>query len=223
MGLCATRRRQGADDTVPALAAVLDVKEAEERSLGDGIVALIADRKALLLLDNLEQVVAAAPEVARVVERCPGLRVLISSRTPLRIAAEREYPLGALALPAPRSGEPAASLMSYPAIALFVDGPERPGSFELTPANAGAVAAICRRLDGLPLAIELAAARLRILSPEALLERLDHALNVRQPVLGTRRSGSALRGAIDWSHALLTESTTALSADGGVHRWVRVR
>jgi predicted ATPase/class 3 adenylate cyclase len=200
------------DDFVPALAAVLDVKEAEERSLGDGIVALIADRKALLLLDNLEQVVAAAPDVARLVERCPGLRVLISSRTPLRIAAEREYPLGALALPAPGSGKPAASLMSYPAIALFVDRARAAkGSFELTPANAGVVAAICRRLDGLPLAIELAAARLRILSPEALLERLDHALNVLTAgPRDTPERQQTLRGAIDWSHALLTESEQRL-------------
>jgi len=86
-------------DFLPALADALDVKEAEERTLGDGIAALIGDKKALLLLDNLEQVVSAASEVARLTERCPGLRIVTTSRTPLRIAAEREYPLAALGLP----------------------------------------------------------------------------------------------------------------------------
>ena len=76
---------------LPALADALDVKEAEGRTLGDGIAALIGDKKALLLLDNLEQVVSAAPEVAGLIERCPALRIVTTSRTPLRIAAEREY------------------------------------------------------------------------------------------------------------------------------------
>jgi predicted ATPase len=200
------------ENFVPAIAAALDVKEAEERSLGDGVVELIGDRKALLLLDNLEQVSAAAPEIARLVEGCPGLRVLTSSRTPLRIAAEREYPLPPLPLPSPGDDETAASLLDNPAIALFVDRARAAkGSFELTPANAAAVASVCRRLDGLPLAIELAAARLRILSPDALLERLDHALNLL--TTGPRdlpERQQTLRGAIDWSHALLTGSEQRL-------------
>jgi predicted ATPase/class 3 adenylate cyclase len=200
------------ENLVPAIAAALDVKEAEERTLGDGVVELIGDRKALLLLDNLEQVAAAAPEIARLVEGCPGLRVLTSSRTPLRIAAEREYPLAPLPLPSPGDDETAASLLDNPAIALFVDRARTAqGSFELTPANAAAVASVCRRLDGLPLAIELAAARLRILSPDALLERLDHALNLL--TTGPRdlpERQQTLRGAIDWSHALLTGSEQRL-------------
>ena len=85
-----------AEDFLPALAETLDVKEAEERTLGEGIIALIGNRKALLLLDNLEQIVTAAPEIARIVERCPELRIVTTSRTPLRIAAEREYPLAPL-------------------------------------------------------------------------------------------------------------------------------
>ena len=84
------------EDFVPALAEALDVKEAEGRTLGEGLVTLIGDRKALLLLDNLEQIVAAAPEVAALIERCPGLRIVTTSRTPLRIAAEREYALAPL-------------------------------------------------------------------------------------------------------------------------------
>jgi predicted ATPase/class 3 adenylate cyclase len=180
-------------DFLPALATALDVKEAEERTLGDGLVALIGDRKPLLLLDNLEQVVAAASEVAGLIDRCPALRIVTTSRTPLRIAAEREYALAPLALP--------------PAVELFVErGKTTKGSFELTAENAAAVEAICHRLDGLPLALELAAARLRILPPEALLERLDHALDVL--TAGPRDSPErqqTLRATIDWSHSLLTE------------------
>jgi predicted ATPase len=192
---------------VPALADALDVKEAEGRALGEGVAALIGDKKALLLLDNLEQVVAAASDVAGLIESCPGLRIVTTSRTPLRIAAEREYALNPLELPPPSDPASTVSLGSYPAIALFVQRAKMTkGSFELTPENAGAVAAICRRLDGLPLALELAAARLRLLSPQALLERLDHALQVLTS--GARdipERQQTLRAAIDWSHSLLTE------------------
>ena len=111
-------------DFLPALADALDVKEAEERTLGEGVVALIGDRKALLLLDNLEQIVAAAPDVARLVERCPELRIVTTSRTPLRIAAEREYPLAPLALPPRRIGLDRVALVS--GVALFVERARRP-------------------------------------------------------------------------------------------------
>jgi predicted ATPase/class 3 adenylate cyclase len=173
-------------DVVPALAEALDVKEAEERTLGEGIATLIGDRKALLLLDNLEQIVdAAAPEVARLVERCPELRVVATSRAPLRIAAEREYPLAPLELDS--------------AVALFC---ERAGLTEET----STVADICRRLDGLPLALELAAARLRLLTPDALLERLDHALDVlTSGQRDTPARQQTLRATIEWSHSLLDE------------------
>jgi predicted ATPase/class 3 adenylate cyclase len=183
---------------VPALAEALDVKEAEERTLDEGIAALIGDKKALLLLDNLEQLVSAAPEVAGLIARCPALRIVTTSRTPLRIAAEREYALAPLDLP--------------PAIELFVERARTiRRTFELTQENAGAVEAVCRRLDGLPLAIELAAARLRLLSPEALLQRLDHALQVLTS--GPRdipARQQTLRATIDWSHSLLAESEQRL-------------
>jgi predicted ATPase len=194
-------------DFLPALAVALDVKEAEGRTLGDGVVALIGDKKALLLLDNLEQVVLAAPEVAQLVQRCPGLRIVTTSRTPLRIAAEREYPLAPLDLPPASGPGSTTSLMAYSAVALFIERARTTrGAFELTPQNAAAVAAICRRLDGIPLAIELAAARLRLVSPEALLERLDRVLEVLTS--GARDNPErqqTLRATIDWSHSLLTE------------------
>lgn len=201
-----------ADAFMPALAAALDVKESEERTLGDGVTSLIGDKKALLLLDNLEQIVSAAPEIARLVATCPRLRILITSRTVLRIAAEWEFPLAPLALPSSSDAGSSESLLDYPAVALFVERARAANSsFALTPQNAGAVTEVCRRLDGLPLALELAAARLRILSPEALLERLDHALILLTS--GPRDAAErhqTLRATIDWSHALLAESEQRL-------------
>jgi predicted ATPase len=179
---------------IPALAEALDVKEAEGRTLGDGVVTLIGERDALLLLDNFEQIVSAAPDVAQVIERCPGLRVVATSRTPLRIAAEHEYPLAPLDIEA--------------AVALFL---ERAGAFQLTLENAESVTEICRRLDGLPLALELAAARVRLLAPDELLERLDRALDVLTS--GARDAPErqrTLRATIDWSHSQLTDEEQRL-------------
>ena len=114
-------------DFLPALADALDVKEAEGRTLGDGVAALIGDRKALLLLDNLEQVVTAAPDVAGLIETCPALRIVTTSRTPLRIAAEQEYPLAPLALPPSSDTDSTESLGAYPAVALFVERAQSDG------------------------------------------------------------------------------------------------
>jgi predicted ATPase/class 3 adenylate cyclase len=183
------------DGFVPALAEALDVKEAEERTLAAGIATLIGDREALLLLDNLEQIVeTAAAEVARLVDSCSGLRVVTTSRTLLRISSEHDYPLAPLELGS--------------AVTLFVG---RAPSLQLTPENESVIAAVCRRLDGLPLALELAAARLRLLSPESLLERLDHALDVLQS--GARDAPGrqqTLRATIEWSHSLLDEQEQRL-------------
>ncbi len=198
-------------DFLPALADALDVKESEGRTLGEGIATLIAEKKALLLLDNLEQIVDAAADVAGLIDSCPQLRIVTTSRMPLRIAAEREYSLAPLALPSAEA-EPTEALLSYPAIALFVERARLTrGSFELTPENSNTVGAICRRLDGLPLALELAAARLRLLSPEALLDRLDRALQLLTS--GSRDTPArqqTLRATIDWSHSLLDEQEQRL-------------
>ena len=175
---------------LPALAAALDVKEAEERSFAEGIGTLIGDRRVLLVLDNLEQIVEAAPDVAKLAGRCPGLHLLVTSRVPLRIAAERLYSVG--------------PLPTEEAVALFTSRAEAmsPG-FDAT-GHADAVAEICRRMDGLPLAVELAAARVRLLGPEGLLDRLDHALELL--TTGARDSHErqqTLRATIDWSYSLL--------------------
>ena len=195
-----------ADDVVPAIAGALDVKEAEGRSLGRGVTDLVGERKALLLLDNLEHVIDSAGAIADIVATCPQLRLLVTSRAPLKIAAEREYHLEPLPVP-PAGAAAAPDVLAYPAVALFRERARvvNPG-FEVTVANAPAVAEICRRMDGLPLAIELAAARTRLLSPEALLERLQQALDI---LTGGRRDAprrqQTLRAAIDWSHSLLAE------------------
>jgi predicted ATPase/class 3 adenylate cyclase len=200
------------DDFLAALADALDVKEAEERTLGAGLVARIGEGHALLLLDNFEQLLAAARDVAWLIDRCPGLHIVTTSRSPLRIAAEREYALAPLGLPASAQEKSTDTLLDYAGIALFVERAKasKP-TFELTADNAAAVTAVCQRLDGLPLALELAAARLRLLSPESLLERLGHALDVL--TTGSRDTPArhqTLRGTIDWSHSLLTEAEQRL-------------
>lgn len=179
-----------AADFLPALGAALDVKEAEERSALDGIVALVADRTVLLVLDNLEQIVDAAPDVAELTVRCPGLKLLLTSRIPLRIAAERLYQVDPL---------PADD-----AVALFTARAEATSPGFRAEEHAEAVAEICRRLDGLPLAVELAAARVRLLGPEGLRDRLDRALELL--TTGARDSHErqqTLRATIDWSYSLL--------------------
>ncbi len=190
-----------------SLAEALDVKEADARAPADGLVALIGDAESLLLLDNLEQVVDAGPDLAALVKRCPALRIVATSRTALRVTGEQEYPLLPLPLPPQSESGSVEDLLAYPSVALFVERARSANTaFALTPANAHSVAAVCARLDGLPLALELAAARLRLLSPEALLERLDHALDVltsAQRDLPERQR--TLRATIDWSHSLLDE------------------
>ena len=199
-------------EVVHAIADSLDVKEADGRSHRDGIVSLIGDRKALLLLDNMEQVIEAAPAIADVVTACPHLRLVVTSRTPLRIGPEREYRLAPLPLPPSHDGVALDHVARYAAVALFTEraravNPE----FVLNADNIDAVADICRRMDGLPLAIELAAARIRLLAPEALLARLGHALDL---LTGGMRDmperQQTLRATIDWSYSLLGDSEQRL-------------
>ena len=193
-----------AADVLPAVGIALEVGEAHGRSPLDALCTVIGDRRVLLVLDNLEQVLEAAGDIAALVSRCPSLQVIATSRAPLKIGAESEFSLPPLELPPPDATSPEA-LKQCPSVALIVQRAEKvkPG-FALTAANAPAIAAICRRLDGLPLALELAAARLRILEPAALLQRLDHALDLltsgdRDLPLRQR----TLRATISWSYSLL--------------------
>ena len=128
----------------------------------------------MLALDNFEQVMGAAPLLAELLEGAAGLVVLVTSRTVLRLRGEHEFPVPPLPVPPAGVGRDPADLQRYASVSLFVErARSADAGFELTDANAGAVAEICRRLDGLPLAIELAAARIRLLPPQALAARLD--------------------------------------------------
>ncbi len=201
-----------ASEFVPTLASALDIKEAEGRELHDGLTSLIDDKQVLLALDNLEQIISSAPVIAGLVASCPDLKIITTSRTPLKISAEREYSLLPLPIPARNDLGSIADLATYSSIALFTDRAKKANSkFDLNPENASDVVEICRRLDGLPLALELAAARIRILSPNLLLKRLGRALDVLTS--GARdlpKRQQTLRATIDWSHALLDEPARIL-------------
>jgi len=178
----------------------------------------LRSRSSLLLLDNFEQIIPAASVVSDLLAASPGLRALVTSREPLRLRGEVEYPVQPLALPDASLPPTPASLSESAAVALFVERASavRTG-FTVTEANAPAIAEVCRRLDGLPLAIELAAARVRLLTPEAIVSRLDRRL----PLLtGGARDLPArqqtLRDAIAWSHDLLDESERRLFRRLGV-------
>ena len=166
----------------------------------------------LLILDNLEQVAMAAPDLAELLERCQGVVVLATSRVALGLRAEWEYPVPPLPLAADPASLPVSDLAESPAVALFVDRARavHPG-FKLTEHNAAAVAEICRRLEGLPLAIELAAARTRLLDPDALLARLAASLDA----LGTGgvdmpERQRTLRATVEWSVGLLDDAERSL-------------
>ena len=198
-----------------AIASPLGVGEVSGESLEETLGQHLRARQTLLLLDNLEQVLAAAPLIARLLETAPGLRVLATSRAPLRVRAEQEVPVAPLALPPNTPGEVSlTTAQDSPAVQLFRARAQVVKlGFTLDANNAPTIAAICRRLDGLPLAIELAAARVRILSPEQLLGRLDERLKL---LTGGSRDLPArqqtLRATIAWSHDLLDPREQALFA-----------
>ena len=161
------------------IAQALGVREAGDRPLADQLVGLLRDRSLLLVLDNLEQVLSAAPRVAALLAACPRLTVLATSRAPLRVSGERTFDVPPLALPGRAEGNSLTDLDDLArteAVRLFVERAQAARSdFALTEANAAAVAEICQRLDGLPLAIELAAARVGALPPAALLNAYGKA------------------------------------------------
>lgn len=195
---------------VSAIAAALSVQAIGSRSVEELVVAHLSGREVLLTLDNFEQVVAAAPLIARLLESCPRLKVLATSRTVLHLSAEHGVVVPPLALPDPQA--PARLAFDSPSVQLFVERARAAGRIvEHSDPNAAVVPEICRRLDGLPLAIELAAARLRILSAQALLARLDRRMLVltsRNRDLPERQK--TIRNAIDWSFELLNEDEQEL-------------
>lgn len=190
---------------LPTLAQTLGVKEEGERPLLTHLQTHISDRHMLLLLDNFEQITAAAPALAPLLATCPHLKLLVTSRERLHLLAEQEYPVRPLPLPNLAQLPDVADLANVAAVSLFVQRAQalKP-DFQLTAGNATAVATICARLDGLPLALELAAARIKLLPPQAMLTRLEHRLALLTG--GSRdlpQRQQSLRQTLDWSYTLL--------------------
>ena len=192
---------------LPTIGRVLGLTQMKPADALEVVAAFVGRRRQLIVLDNLEQLLDVAPDLAALLERCPGLVALATSRAPLRLRVEQEYPLGPLTLP--RTSDVAAVAAS-PAAQVFLERARAvdPG-LELTAATAPAVAAICRRLDGLPLALELAAAHARLLPPAALLGRLSSALSLVRSRDRPERHRT-MTATLDWSHDLLTRDEQRL-------------
>ena len=190
---------------VPTVAETLDIQERADPFLLKRLKDVLSQRQMLLLLDNFEQVVDASVQLVDLLAACPMLKILVTSREALHVQAEHEFPVPPLELPDPKRLPELAVLSHNAAIALFLQRAQavKP-DFQLTNANARAIVEICVRLDGLPLAIELAAARMKLLPPQALLARLDQRLAV---LTGVSRDLPArqqtLRNTIAWSYNLL--------------------
>ena len=201
-----------------SIATVLGVREVAGEALQDTLARRIGDREVVLVLDNLEQLPAAGSVIAELLAASPGLRVLATSRAPLHVRGEHEYPLAPLQLPGPVELASLDDLAEVEAVRLFVERARAiDPAFALTSDNAVAVAGICARLDGLPLAIELAAARTRLFTPTALLARLDRRLPVLTdgPMDAPIRQRT-LRSTIGWSFDLLSEPDQRVFASLGV-------
>jgi predicted ATPase len=201
---------------LPTVAHALGVLESTGRTIVEGLTSVVGATRILLVLDNMEQILPAGPDVGRMLEALPGARVLVTSRAPLRLSWEHEYPLSPL--PVPSEDPDSESIAGSDAVALFVERARTVSpDFALTPENERLVAAITRQLDGLPLAIELAAARLRMFTPEELLQRLDDRLSVLdQGNADAPERHRTLREAIRWSHELLEEGEASMFRRLGV-------
>ena len=192
------------------IAQAVRLQETGERPLLVSLKAYLQDKHALFLLDNSEHLLAAAPLVAELLSASAGLKVLVTSRAALRLSGEHQFPVAPLALPNPKKLPELETLLEYPAVALFSQRAcaVKP-DFVLTKANATAVTELCLRLDGLPLAIELAAARVKLLSPQAMLDHIEGDRG--SSTLGLLTGGlrdlpprqQSIRDTIEWSYALL--------------------
>jgi predicted ATPase/class 3 adenylate cyclase/Tfp pilus assembly protein PilF len=197
---------------LPAVAETLGVREIGEQPLDESLKDYLSERRMFLVLDNFEQVLEAAPTVTELLAASPGLKVLATSRTPLRLYGEHVFPVPPLSMPDLERPPPSERLTQYEAVGLFVERARavKP-DFSITNESAPAVAEICVRLDGLPLAIELAAARITVLPPKAMLQRLTSRLKL---LTGGARDlperHRTLRATIEWSNALLDEGEQVL-------------
>jgi len=197
---------------IATIAQALGLWEAGDRPFLEQLQVYLRERYLLLLLDNFEQVIAAAPQLANLLAFCPALNALVTSREALHLSGEYEYPVPPLAVPDLKRLPTNDHLAQVAAVSLFVERAKAiQPSFALTPANARAVAEICARLDGLPLTIELAAARIKLLPPQALLKRLEHRLEVlASGAQDLPARHQTLRNTLRWSYDLLNEQEQRL-------------
>jgi predicted ATPase/DNA-binding XRE family transcriptional regulator/predicted negative regulator of RcsB-dependent stress response len=192
------------------IARSLGLREAEGQTPREALHFYLPRKRLLLVLDNFEHLLGAAPEVAELIETCPNLAILVTSRAPLHIRGEQEYPVPPLALPASARSPAVEEVAGSPSGRLFLERARAASPmFRLEEGNASAVASICWRLAGLPLALELAAAKVRFLDPATLLSRLDRALSAgRSRDLPERQR--TMRATLTWSHDLLSEPEKVL-------------
>jgi len=195
-----------------AVAEGIGVRHPGSEGLVERIIELLRLHSGLLVLDNFEHLLAGAPLITRLLEQCPELKVVVTSRAPLRLYGEHEFQVPPLSLPDPAQNQTIDRLLQCEAVRLFVDRAKAAQfAFELTDSTGPAVAEICRRLDGLPLAIELAAARSKTLSPQALVVRLGNRLALLTTGPQDRPARQrTLRAAMDWSYDLLTSAEQTL-------------
>jgi predicted ATPase/DNA-binding NarL/FixJ family response regulator len=197
---------------IPTIAHRLGLMEGSSQPILELLKLSQRNKQRLLLLDNFEQVIEASPLLTELLEACPDIKLLVTSREVLRLRGEHQFVVPPLALPDPRHLPDAESLPHVPAVNLFLQRAQAIQSgFDLTTDNAATIAQICLRLDGLPLALELAAARIKVLAPQALLARLDHRLHI---LTGGSRDlperQRTLRNTIAWSYELLSEQEQCL-------------
>ena len=199
------------DLVIPTIAATFDLREGPARPVLDALIGHLSQRTMLLVLDNFEQIIDAAPAVGQLLAASPQLTLLVTSREPLGITGEQEFHVPPLALPTSGARLGIEELRGVESVALFLQRAHsvRP-DFDLMPDYAAAVAQICTRLDGLPLALELAAARVRLFQPHELLAHLDRRLSFLTGGRDRPERQRTLRGAVEWSHELLGEAERAL-------------
>ncbi len=203
-----------------SIAQSIGLQDPRDRPLVEHLASYLRDRKLLIVLDNFEHLLPAVAVVAELLSGADGLRIVVSSRAPLRVSGEQECPVPPLALPDEQAHGRLASVAACESVRLFAEraAAVEPG-FAVDEQNAAAVAQIVRRLDGLPLAIELAAARVKLLPPEAICGRLEHSLGLLTG--GSRdlpRRQQTLRATIEWSYDLLGEQGRGLLAACSVFR-----
>ncbi|MEO8395646.1 MAG: helix-turn-helix domain-containing protein [Chloroflexota bacterium] len=207
-----------ANQMMPTIAGVLGLSDTGPQTPLERLKVFLRDKQMLLLLDNFEQLLAGSVQIAELLAACPWLKLLVTSRAPLRIRQERQIPVLPLALPDLAHLADIETVTSYAAVTFFLERAQavKP-DFSITPDNTPAVAALCARLDGLPLAIELISVRVKLLPPAALLERLSGRLLLQSDGLrDLEPRHRTLNAAIDWSYQLLSAEEQALFRRLGV-------